>query len=67
MRSRQKSFKRFMYKVIKIIVSQILRHTTSEAMHLAFYEQLGPGLSPQSCLCFQDFWGSKLINGCLVV
>ena len=56
-----------MYKVIKIIVSQILRHTTSEAIHLAFYEQLGPGLSPQSCLYFQDFWGSKLINGCLVV
>ena len=32
-----------------------------------FYKQLGSGLSPQSCLYFQDFWGSKRLNGCLVV
>ena len=25
------------------------------------------GLSPQHCLYFQSFWGSKLLNGCLVV
>ena len=25
------------------------------------------GLSPQPCLYFQSFWGSKLLNGCLVV
>ena len=29
--------------------------------------QLGSGLSPQNCLYFQGFWGSKLFNGCLVV
>ena len=32
-----------------------------------FYEYLGSGPSPQSCLYFQDFQGSKLLNGCLVV
>ena len=32
-----------------------------------FYKQLGSGLSPQSCLCFQDFWSLRLLNGCLVV
>ena len=29
-----------------------------------FYKQLGSGLS---CLYFQGFRGSKLLNGCLVV
>ena len=28
-----------------------------------FYKQLGSGLSPQGCLNFQGFWGSK----CLMV
>ena len=32
-----------------------------------FCKQLGSGLSPQNCVCFQGFWGSKLLNGCLVV
>ena len=32
-----------------------------------FYKQLGLGLSPQSCLFFQCFWDSKLLNGGLVV
>ena len=32
-----------------------------------FYKQLGSGLSPQSCFYFQVAWGSKLLNGCLVV
>ena len=32
-----------------------------------FYKQLGSGLSTQSCLYFQGFRGSKLLNGCLVV
>ena len=27
----------------------------------------GSGLSPQNCLYFQGFRGSKLVNGCLVV
>ena len=36
-------------------------------MHLFLYKQLGSGFSPQSCLCFQGFWRSKLLNGCLVV
>ena len=37
------------------------------APRLTFYKQLGLGFSLQSCLYFQDFWGSKLLNGCLVV
>ena len=36
-------------------------------LHLRFDKQLVSGLSPQSCLYFQGFWGSKLLNGCLVV
>ena len=32
-----------------------------------FYKQLGSGLIPQSRLYFQGFWGSKLLNACLVV
>ena len=36
-------------------------------IHSFFYKQLGSGLSPQSCSYFQVFWGSKLLNGCLVV
>ena len=32
-----------------------------------FYKRLGSGLSPQSCLYFQGFWGSKLLNGSLIV
>ena len=31
------------------------------------YKQLGSGLNPQSCLYFQGFGGSKLLNGCLIV
>ena len=37
------------------------------AVHLFFYKQLGPGITPQSCLYFEVVWGSKLLNGCLVV
>ena len=29
--------------------------------------QLGSGVSLQSYLYFQDFWGSKLLIGCVVV
>ena len=36
-------------------------------IHLFFHQQLGRGLSPQSCLYFQGFGGSKLLNSCLVV
>ena len=39
--------------------------TTS--MNYTFYKQLGSGPSPQSCLHFQDFQGSNLLNGCLVL
>ena len=35
-------------------------------LHL-FYKQLRSGPSPQSCLFFQDFQGSKLLKDCLVV
>ena len=31
------------------------------------YKQLESGLRPKSCLYFPGFWGSKLLNGCLVV
>ena len=31
------------------------------------YKQLWSGLSSRSCLYCQDFLGSKLLNGCLVV
>ena len=31
------------------------------------YKQLGSGRSPGRCLYFPGFWGSKLLNGCLVV
>ena len=37
-----------------------------EILHV-FYKQLDSGLSPQSCLQFQGFWGSELPNECLVV
>ena len=30
-------------------------------------KQLRSGLSRQSCLYFHGFWGSELLNGCLVV
>ena len=37
-------------------------------LHLAFfYKQLWSGLSPKSCLYFQGFRGSKLLNGFSVV
>ena len=32
-----------------------------------FSKQLGSDISPQSCLYFQRFQGSKLVNACLVV
>ena len=35
-------------------------------LHSFFYKQLGSGFSPQSCLYFPSFRGSKLLNGCLV-
>ena len=31
------------------------------------YKQLGSDPSPQTCLYFQNFKSSKLLNGCLVV
>ena len=37
------------------------------AVHLFFYNQLGSGFSPQSCLYFRGSLISKLLNGCLVV
>ena len=39
----------------------------AEQYTLIFYKQLGSGLSPESCLYFQGFRGSKLLNGCLVL
>ena len=37
-------------------------------MRLHFFcKQLRSGLSPQNCLYFQGFWGTKLLNGCFVV
>ena len=37
-----------------------------EILHV-FCKQLDSGFSPESCLYFQDFWASKLLNECLVV
>ena len=34
---------------------------------LLFFKHLGLGLNPESSLYFQGFWGSKLLNCCLVV
>ena len=34
---------------------------------LFFYKRLGSDLCPQSCLYFQSFRDSRLLNGCLVV
>ena len=39
----------------------------SKKTYILFYKQLGSGLSPQSCLYFQGFWSSELLNDCLVV
>ena len=38
-----------------------------KALHFCFYKHLGLGPSPESCLYFQDFQGSKLLSSCLVV
>ena len=34
---------------------------------IQFHKQLGSGLDHESCLYFQGFWGSKLLNGCFGV
>ena len=34
---------------------------------LLFYKKPGSSLSPESCLYFQGFCVSKLLNGCLLV
>ena len=44
----------------KIIESPVL-------IHVFFNKQQGSSLSPRSCLYFQGFQGSMLLNGCLVV
>ena len=47
--------------------SAIFENLSNLLYTLFFYKQLGLGLSPQGYLYFQRFWGSKLLNGCLVV
>ena len=55
-------------QVFSCEVFEISKNTISNKMHLFFcYKQPGSGLSPQSCLYFQGFFGSKLPNGFLVV
>ena len=51
------------------IITHWLEGWVSQTHHVEnkLYKKLGSGLSPQSCLYFQGFWGSKLLNGCLVV
>ena len=34
---------------------------------LTFFKQLGSSISPQTCLYFQDFRGSKFLNDCFEV
>ena len=41
--------------------------SVNKYMYNFFNKQLGSGLSPQSCLYFQDFQGLILLNGCVVV
>ena len=49
----------------------ISQNTFGKDVHLFtlifFYKQLASGLSSQSYLYFQGFYGSKLLDGCLVV
>ena len=35
-------------------------------VHVLFYKELGSGLSPDSCLCFQGFRASRLLDCCLL-
>ena len=35
-------------------------------IHILFYKELGSGLSPDNCLYFQGFRGSKLLDCCLL-
>ena len=51
--------------IIKMV--NIVRNTQDGTnIQLFFYKQLRSGLSLKSCFYFQGFWGSKLLNGCLV-
>ena len=54
----RKSFTTFYYNLFWQM-NNIKKST--KVLHFC-YKQLGSGLSPQSCLYFQGFWGSKLLN-----
>ena len=53
---------------LKTASETYIRHRNSDCCrNTLFYTQLGSARIPQSCLFFQDFRGSKLLNGCLIV
>ena len=58
-------------KTLKVIL--LINHNASEIIITLFlytyfsYKQLGSDHIPQSWLYFQGFWGSKILNGSLVV
>ena len=43
------------------------RYSSFSEPHLVFYKQVGSGLGLQSCFYLHGFWGSKLLNGLIVV
>ena len=57
------------YKYIKLIAveKKIFYLTYCSCFIQLFYKQQGSGLCPQSCLQFQGYLDSKLLNGCLVI
>ena len=56
------------FNVIFFTVTTMFQKFDLCSITLSFwYEQLGPGLSPESCLYLQGFRGSKLLNDFLVV
>ena len=61
---KQNDFTDFVRKSLLLTLNTFgtLRYT-----YFFFYKLLRSGLSPESCLYFQGFRSSKLLNGCLVV
>ena len=56
------------YDVLLLNFSKNIFFITLISVHFIFlYKRLGSGFRPQSCLFFQVFQGSKLLNRCLVV
>ena len=50
-------------EVIQLNIRSEKQTILSFEQYTLFYKQLQSGPSPQSCLYFQDFQGSKLLKG----